>query len=155
MSTEANVIPKEQHEKEMEKLRNRLKPNNLLKVNFNTSLEFFKWYCIFIKPFIGLTDREQDVVASFLNQRYELSKEIKNEATIDSLLMTEDIKKKILEESHVTLQHFYVVMSTLRKKGIFEGNKLIPEVIPNVKEENNGIFKLMILFTDETKSNGI
>lgn len=153
MESGADVITRKQHEEEMQRLKKRFKPNNLFEVPFKSSLEFFKWYCVFIKPFIPLTDREQDVIAGFLNQRNELSKEIKNEATLDTLLMTEDVKKKIIAETNITPQHFDVIMSTLRKKGIFVGKKLIPEVIPNLKED--GIFKLMILFTDKNKGNEV
>lgn len=152
MESGVEVIPKRQHDEEIQRLKKSFKPNNLFKVLYSSSLEFFRWYCIFMKPFVNLTDKEQNVIACFLNQRYELSKETKNDATLDALLMTEDIKKRIIADSNISLQHFYVVMSTLRKKGIFKGNKLVPEIIPNFKVDNSGVFKLMILFTDETRN---
>lgn len=155
MEEGVEVIPKKQHDEEIQRLKKKFKPNNLFGVTFSSSLEFFKWYCVFIKPFINLTDREQDVIASFLNQRYELSKDIKNEATLDTLLMTKEVKNEIIKESHISLPHFHVVMNTLRKKGVFNGDRMIPEVIPNIKDDNNGVFKLMIMFTDETKKNGV
>ena len=155
MESGVEVIPKKQYDEEIQRLKKKFKPNNLFGVTFSSSLEFFKQYCVFIKPFVNLTDREQDVIASFLNQRYELSKEIKNETTLDTLLMTRDVRNRIIQESHITPQHFWVVMSTLRKKGIFDGDRLIPEVIPNIKVDDNGVFKLMIMFTNESEENGV
>lgn len=144
------TIPKTQHEEEIRRLREKYKPNNAFKVPVSSSLEFYKWWLTFIKSFVNLTDKERDVMASFLNQRNMLSKDIKDDAVLDTLLMTEDIKKKVISECNITLQHFYVVMSTLRKKNVIRNNRITPEIIPNVRSTDNGVFKLAVVFIDQS-----
>lgn len=110
--------------------------------------DFFKWWCIFLRPFISLTDRETEVIACFLKHRWELSKSISDPAIIDTMLMSDDIRNKVIEECHITLPHFYVVMSTLRKKKVIKDNLIDPRLIPNIRIDDKGIFKLLILFKD-------
>lgn len=123
------------------------KPNNVVTVPTKLdSLEFFKWWCVFLRPFIKLTDRETDVMASFLKQRYELSRSIADSSILDSVLMSEEVKKKVIEECHITLQHFYVVMSNLRKNKVIVNNVINPRLIPNIRKDENNMFQLLILF---------
>ena len=125
------------------------KPNNMIMVPISMQKEFFKWWCIFLRPFVKLTDKETEVVASFLKQRWELSKEISNPAILDSQLMANETKEKVIADCGMTLQHFYVVMSSLRKNGVIVNNRLNPRLIPNIREDDNGVFQLLILFKGE------
>lgn len=122
------------------------KPNNIITVPVND--DFFKWWCVFLKPFINLTNRETDVIAEFLRQRWELSKTTSDPASLDILLMSDETKKKVMEACNITQQHFYVVMSNLRKNHIITGNILNPRLIPNIRKDDNGCFQLLILFKD-------
>ena len=91
------------------------KPNNIVKVPATIGIDLFKKWFIFLKPFHGLTDREIDIIACFAKERYELSKAISDEALLDKVVMNEDTKKKVREECGVTLPHFQVIMSKLKK----------------------------------------
>lgn len=122
------------------------KPNNALLVPIASPTDFFKKWCIFLRPFIKLTDREVDVIAEFLYQRHLLQKTTSDPASLDILLMSDETRKKILEACNITQQHFYVVMSNLRKNKVIIGNSINPKLIPNVREDDNGCFQLMILF---------
>lgn len=126
------------------------KPNNIVTVpvDANTS-GFFKWWCIFLRPFIRLTDREIDVIAEFLKQRFELAKSISDPAILDTMLMSDETKRKVIDACHITQQHFYVVMSNLRKNNIIKGNVINPRLIPNVRQDDNGVFQLLILFKEQ------
>lgn len=106
---------------------------------------FFKYWFMFLKPFHHLTEREMDVITSFVKQRYELSKVITDSDILDKVTMSEDTKRKVREECGITLPHFQIVMSKLRKSKVIIDNKINPRYIPNVKEEN-GSFKMMLLF---------
>ena len=125
------------------------KPNNIIPIQTTLDTEFFKWWCIFLRPFIPLTNRETDVMACFLKHRYELSLIINDPAALDILIMSEDTKRKVIEECNITLQHFYVVMSNLRKHKVILGNVINPRLIPNIRKGDNGIFQLLILFKDK------
>lgn len=122
------------------------RPNKVIAVPTPSSLDFFKWWCVFLRPIIYLTDREIDVISSFLKQRWELSKCISDPVVLDTMTMSDDIKRKVMDECHITLQHFYVVMSALRKKQIIRGNIIDPRMIPPIRETDNGVFQLLILF---------
>lgn len=127
------------------------KPNNLFDINCSSKLEFFKWWCVFLRPFVHLTDREIDVVSVFLKQRQELSKSISDPVLLDAMIMSDDVRDKVIAECGVTLQHFYVILSSLKKKGIINNNILHPKLIPSVREDDNGVFRLLIQFKETTK----
>lgn len=124
------------------------KPNNIVTVPAGQGIEFFKWWCIFLRPFINLTNREIDVIASFLMERWELSKTTSDPVILDTMIMSEPIKNKVIESCHITQQHFYVVMSNLRKNNVIVNNTIHPRLIPNIREDDNGCFQLLILFKD-------
>lgn len=124
------------------------KPNNIIIVPTSLDTSFFKWWCVFQRPIVRLTDREIDVIASFLKQRYELSKHITDPAILDEMVMSENTRKKVMEECKITLQHFYVVMSNLRKNKVITGNIINPRLIPNIRQDDNGFFQLLVLFKD-------
>lgn len=142
------TIPKQQHDEEIRQLKEKYKPNNAFNVPVANILDFFKWWCVFLRPFMPLTERETDVVASLLKQRWELSKIIKDPSILDTMTMSSDTLDKVVEECKITKQHFYVVMSSLKKKGAIDGH-INPRLIPNMKEE--GTFKLTILFKENTQ----
>ena len=126
------------------------KPNNIIPIQTSIGTDFFKWWLIFLRPFVELTNREIDVVASFLKQRYELAKHISDPAILDAMLMSDDTKRKVIDECHITLQHFYVIMSNLRKNNVIKGNVINPKLIPNIRQDDNKCFQLLLLFKDNT-----
>lgn len=127
------------------------KPNNMFTIPCESDVGFFKWWCVFLKPFINLTNREIDVIAEFLKQRFELSKVISDPAVLDTMVMNDATKQKVIEACGITQQHFYVVMSNLRKNKVIIGDIINPRLIPNVRKDDNGVFQLLILFKDEGK----
>lgn len=125
------------------------KPNNVIPVPVSMGLDFFRFWCIMLRPFVNLTNREIDVVSSFLNQRWELSKKIDDPGILDTMLMSETTKAKVLAECNITQSHFYVVMSNLRKNKVIVDNKINPRLIPNIRKDDNGCFQLLVLFKDK------
>ena len=98
------------------------KPNNIVHVFPQTKMDFFKNWCIYLRPFINLTNREVDVMASFLKHRWELSQIISDPATLDTVVMSNDTKKKVMEDCKISKEHFYVVMSNLREHHVIQNN---------------------------------
>lgn len=123
------------------------KPNNIVEIKTKLDTEFFRWWCIFLRPLINLTNREIDVIACFLKQRFELSKSISDPAILDTMVMSNDTKRKVIEECQITQEHFYVVMSNLKKSKVIVNDVINPRLIPNIKvDEKTGYFQLLILF---------
>lgn len=126
------------------------KPENLVMIKTKLDTEFFRWWCTFLRPLINLTNREIDVISCFLKYRYELSKSITDQAILDTMVMSNDTKKKVMEECKITQEHFYVVMSNLKKQGIIVDDKIVPRLIPNINVDNDtGYIQLLILFKVE------
>lgn len=128
------------------------KPNNVIPIKVTMGLDFFKWWCLFLKPFINLTPRERDVIASFLNQRWELSKKISDPAILDTMVMSDDTKNRVIAECGITQAHFYVIMSNLRKNKVIVNNVINPRLVPNIRKDDNGYFQLLVLFKDNQLS---
>lgn len=118
--------------------------DSIVRVPCKVDGSFFKYWFMFLKPFHHLTEREMDVITAFVKQRYELSKVITDSDILDKVTMSEDTKRKVREECGITLPHFQIVMSKLRKSKIIVDNKINPRYIPNIK--NNNSFKMMLLF---------
>lgn len=137
-----NTTPKEKDKR----LR---KPNNVVTVPVKADSSFFKWWCICLRPFINLTNREIDVMAEFLKQRWELSKVITDQSVLDSMVMSDNTKRKVMEACNITQQHFYVVMSNLRKNKVIVNDIINSRLIPNIKKDDNGCFQLLILFKEQ------
>ena len=71
------------------------KANNIVRIPTSLNGKFFRYWFEFLEPFHKLTDREIDVITSFVKQRYELSKVIKDNEILDKVTMSEDTKKKV------------------------------------------------------------
>lgn len=121
------------------------KPNNIVRIPCSLDKSFFRLWFKFLEPFHKLTDREIDVITSFVKQRYGLSKVIKDNEILDKVTMSEDTKKKVREECNITLPHFQVIMGKLRKNKVIVDGKINPRFIPNIDEETDA-FQLLLLF---------
>lgn len=121
------------------------KPNNVIALKSNLSGKFFRIWLEFLRPFHKLTDRETDVMASFLRQRFELSKVVSDQEVLDRLTMSEDTKKKVREECNISQAHFQVIMTKLKKTKMIDNNKINPRFIPRVDKNSKG-FQLLLVF---------
>lgn len=121
------------------------KNTNICRIPTSLNTKFFRYWLEFIEPFHHLTGREIDVATSFLKQRYLLSKVIQDEDILDKVLMSEDTKRKVREECNITLSHFQVVMSKLKKNKLIIDGKFNKKFIPNV-EEDASEFRLILHF---------
>jgi hypothetical protein len=119
--------------------------DSIVRIPCKVDGKFFRYWFEFLQPFHNLTEREMDVITSFVKQRYELSKVIKDNEILDKVTMSEDTKKKVREECDISLPHFQVIMGKLRKNKVIIDGKINPRYIPSVDGEN-GSFKMMLLF---------
>nr|DAG97421.1 MAG TPA: hypothetical protein [Crassvirales sp.] len=119
--------------------------DSIVRIPCKVDGKFFRYWFEFLQPFHNLTEREMDVITSFVKQRYELSKVIKDNEILDKVTMSEDTKKKVREECDISLPHFQVIMGKLRKNKVIIDGKINPRYIPSVDEEN-GSFKMVLLF---------
>jgi hypothetical protein len=91
-----------------------------------------------------------------LEHRLELLDRYSDPEVVDTLLMDQKIKTQVIKECNITLQHFYVVMSALRKKNVLSDKGINPRLIPNIRKDENGVFQLLILFEEKVRQkNGL
>lgn len=116
-------------------------------VRVPTSLDttFFRYWFEFLRPLHKLTDREIDVITCFIKHRFILSKVIHDEELLDKVVMSEDTKKKIIEECRLKPSHFQVIMGKLRQNKLIKDGKLNHKYIPSVSKDADG-FKLLLYF---------
>lgn len=124
------------------------KPNNMLIINSGPESGFFRWWCIYMLPMVKMTPKEIDVVSNLLYQRWELSKVITDPAVLDSQLMSNDTLAKVIKACKITRQHFYVLMSNLRKNKIVSKTGINPRLLPNIPSDSDGTFQFLVLFKD-------
>ena len=121
--------------------------NNVIRVPVKLDKTFFKYWLEFIRPFHQLAPRDIDVMASFLNIRFELSKVIKDSVILEKVVLNEDSKERVMTECHMSNNYLQVVLGRFRKKKIIGNEGINPRFIPNIDLDNpTGVFKLLLLF---------
>lgn len=121
-----------------------IKPNNVIRVPCTLN-SLFRYWLDFLSPFHNLTDRETDVAAAFLRERYRLSKVILDSDLVDRTLMSEESQRKLRQECELTNQHFQVIKSKLKNKKFFVNDKINPRLVPNINDMVKS-FQLLLVF---------
>lgn len=121
------------------------KPNCIIRIPAELNVDFFKKWLLFTKPMHNLTNKETDVLAAFLNERYKLSKVITDEDLLDKITLGEDNKRKIREQLKISYAYFQCVMTKFRAAGIIVNNKFSLKLVPKINEGTKA-FQLVILF---------
>ncbi len=122
-----------------------LKINGAIRIPASLKGSFFRRWFEFLEPIHKLTEREMDVIAALVKQRYELSKVVFDEDLLDKIVMSEDSRKKVMRECNISLAHFQVVLGRLRKNKIIVDNKINKKFIPQIQEDAKE-FKYLLYF---------
>lgn len=128
----------------MESITNMIKIESNPKLDMSLEGDFFGAWVEFLKPLHNLTKSEMGLFASFLKERYRLSKVITSEEVLDSVLMSREVKSKIRLAHKMSPKHFLVVLHALKSKGVIVDNKIRTSLIPTITPEGAG---LMIYFS--------
>lgn len=121
------------------------KPNNAIALKSSLSGKFFRMWLEFLRPFHKLTERETDVMAAFLKERFELSKVVSDQEVLNKLTMSEDTKRKVRDDCNISQTHFQVIMAKLKKSKIIKDGKIEPKFIPRVQHDAKS-FQLLLAF---------
>lgn len=121
------------------------KVNNVITIPTSTEGSFFRYWFEFLRPFHKLTDREMDVIASFVKHRYALSKVVSDQEVLNKLTMSDDTKKKVREDCNISQAHFQVIMTKLKKSKVIENGRINPKFIPRLDKDSNN-FQLLLSF---------
>lgn len=121
------------------------RPNNVIALKSSLSGKFFRIWLEFLRPFHKLTERETDVMAAFLKERFELSKVVSDQEILNRLTMSEDTKRKVREACNISQAHFQVIMTKLKKGKMIDNGKINPKFIPRVVKDSKS-FQLLLSF---------
>lgn len=72
--------------------------NNVISINTSLEGDFFKYWFRFLKPFHNLTNKEMDVIATFMRYRFELTKAINDDSLLDKVTLSDEYRKKVRED---------------------------------------------------------
>ena len=125
--------------------------NNFIPVPVSLQ-SFFKYWVEFLRPIHHLSPAEMQILSCLLRERYFLSKKVNDDAILDNIVFSTEIRRKILAECEISNVFLSTKLGKFRKEGIIENGRINPRLIPNLKEET-GNFKLLLFFKfkDETK----
>lgn len=127
----------------------------MMRIPVSSETEFFRWWCIFLRAFVHITDKEIEVITSFLKIRKRLSAVISDQGVLDKMTMSEDSRREVMKDCRISKQNFYVLMSNLRKHGIIKGDSIEPMLIPNTRSRlNHAMSDLLIVFEDAGNGQG-
>ena len=121
------------------------KINNVITIPTSVEGSFFRFWFEFLRPFHKLTDREMDVIASFVKHRYALSKVVSDQDVLDKLTMSDDTKRQVREDCNISQAHFQVIMTKLKKSRVIENGRINPKFIPRLDKDSNN-FQLLLSF---------
>ena len=120
------------------------KVNNALRLPTSLDGNFFKLWIEFLRPLHKLTNREIDVIASFIKHRYTLSKAISDAAILDRITLSKNTQKEVIKDCGITLQYLQTTMSKFRKNGVIVNGRINPKFIPNINDK--GMITLLLCF---------
>lgn len=108
--------------------------------------KFFRMWADITTPFHHLTDREKDIFACFLKQRFLLQASITDDKLLNDVLMSSDIRAKIRQECGVSPAFFQGILGKFKRNGVIVDGKLNPMFIPHKLSKDSKTFKLLVLF---------
>lgn len=123
----------------MESVNNFIKIQSNKKLNMSPDGDFFRAWVEFFKPVHKLTNREMDVLAMFMKERYNLGKVILDADVLDKVLMSEGTKRKIREACGVTPRYFQVIMCKFRRNKVINNNKIALNLLPSITDDGVGL----------------
>lgn len=119
---------------------------NIKIANINVYLkDLFKHWLLITRHFHNLTKQEIEVLALLLYYYYKLKKEITNEKIVWQVLFDYETKSDIRKELKIKDPSFQNTLSSMRKKGVIQNNKIVKTYIPEL-EKNAKNFKIIFNF---------
>lgn len=121
------------------------KNSNVARVKSSGGSDFFYKWLSFLYPLHSLTNMEMKVLSVFLEKRQELLSVVKDEKIINNILKSSDVRKELREKLGLKAVHFNLLLSGLRKAGVFNEFGMSGKFIPNI-ESDSGEYRLIMLF---------
>lgn len=111
-----------------------MRPTNILKIKSSDYDELFLNWFLILKPLHNLSNKECILASKLYKYRDELKEVILDKEILDTTILSDTYRKKIIEEMDITMIHFQVLLTSLRKKNVIIDNRLNPKFIPHIKD---------------------
>lgn len=111
-----------------------MKPTNILKIKSSDYDELFLNWFLILKPLHNLSNKECILASKLYKYRDELKGVILDKEILDTTILSDTYRKKIIEEMEITMIHLQVLLTSLRKKNVIIDNRLNPKFIPHIKD---------------------
>lgn len=129
-----------------------MKPNNLIVLRC-TGESFYRMWVEMLTPFHKLTNRERDVMARIISQRFKLQESISDPAMLKEVLWSQTSRKDMRESLKMSQANFQMTLSKLHKANVLVDGDIRPEFIPHKGDEPR--FCLQIIYDWSSKANPI
>lgn len=113
-----------------------MKPTNILKIKSSDLDELFLNWFLILKPVHNLSNKECILAAKLYKYRNDLKEVILDKEILDTTILSDSYRKKMIEEMEISMIHLQVLLTSLRKKNIIIDNRLNPRYIPQIKDSN-------------------
>lgn len=111
-----------------------MRPTNILKIKSSDYDELFLNWFLILKPLHNLSNKECILASKLYKYRDELKEVILDKEILDTTILSDTYRKKIIEEMDITIIHLQVLLTSLRKKNVIIDNRLNPKFIPHIKD---------------------
>lgn len=111
-----------------------MRPTNILKIKSSNYDELFLNWFLILKPLHNLSNKECILASKLYKYRDELKEVILDKEILDTTILSDTYRKKIIEEMDITMIHLQVLLTSLRKKNVIIDNRLNPKFIPHIKD---------------------
>ena len=111
-----------------------MRPTNILKIKSSDYDELFLNWFLILKPLHNLSNKECILASKLYKYRDELKEVILDKEILDTTILSDTYRKKIIEEMDIKMIHLQVLLTSLRKKNVIIDNRLNPKFIPHIKD---------------------
>lgn len=131
--------------------------DNVIPLTTPLDISFFRAWLDFTEPLHNLTSKEKAVMAVYLNEHYELSKVITDDAILAQVLSSTSVRQKVMKHCKLKASNLQVVLYKFKKAGLMSDGKISPKLIPAITEDvkEDKEFRLMIRFSIEDEHKDI
>lgn len=123
------------------------KPDSIAPVTC-TQNTFIQAWLRFMEPYHGLSKREREVAAAFIEKYLELCKKIPNDKDFrNKCLMSLETQKEICDKCNIKHNQIQLYRNKFKKNNvIINGNELNPKLVPNMNNMQGNKYQLLVLF---------
>lgn len=115
----------------------------------NMEWDNYSIFALHLGAALNLTPKEQEVFAEIIRTRYRMSKEM-TEEWVEKLILSPKITADLRNRLGLSVPHFQVIVTKLRKAGIIVGGDIYPDYRLNLPISKD-IFNLTLSINFITK----